>query len=70
MAVGFLEAGLVHVRVGVLSPVAVGVRVLVGHVVVLMRGVRMRVSHLVVVVFVRMRRFVGVLFGHGFLLLA
>jgi hypothetical protein len=40
VAVDVFEAGLMHVLVSVLSPVLVGVRVLVRDMVVLMRGVR------------------------------
>jgi hypothetical protein len=45
-----LEAGLVHVRVGVLGPVLVGVGVLVLDMLVLVRRVRMRVRNAVVLV--------------------
>lgn len=65
VAVNVFEAGLVHVLMSVLGSVVVGVRVLVRDMVVLMRGVRMCVSHVAVVVFVRMRRVMGVLLGHG-----
>jgi len=63
--VNVFEARLVHVLVGVLGSVFVGVRVLVRHMVVLMRGVRMCMGHIAMVVFVRMRRVMGVLLGHG-----
>ena len=66
VAVRLFQAGLVHVLMGVLGPVVVGVGVFVGHVVVCMRGVRVSVGLLAVLVFVRMRRVVGVLLGHGF----
>jgi hypothetical protein len=62
--VNVFEARLVHVLVGVLGSVFVGVRVLVCQMVVLMRGVRMRMGHFPVLVFVRMRRVMGVRLGH------
>jgi hypothetical protein len=65
VAVRVFQAGLVHVLMSVLGPVLVSVGVLVGHMVVLMRGVRMCVSLFAVLVFVRMRRVVGVLLGHS-----
>jgi hypothetical protein len=65
VAVHVFQAGLVHVLMSVLGPVLVSVGVLVGHMVVLMRGVRMCVSLFAVLVFVRMRRVVGVLLGHS-----
>jgi hypothetical protein len=65
VAVRVFQADLVHVLMGVLGPVVVGVGVLVGHVVVRMRGVRMCVSLFAVVVLVRVRRVMGVLVGHG-----
>jgi hypothetical protein len=65
VVVNVLEVGLVYMRMRVLGPVLVGVGVLVRDVVVLMRGVRMRVSHIAVLVFVRVRLVMGVLFGHG-----
>ena len=65
VAVRVFQAGLVHVLMSVLGPVVVGVGVLVGHMVVLMRGVRMCVRLLAVVMLVRVRRVVGVLLGHG-----
>jgi hypothetical protein len=52
-----------YVLVGVLSPVLMGVAVLVRDMVVLMRGVRMAVSFVAVVVFVCVRGVMGVL-GH------
>jgi hypothetical protein len=64
VAVNVFEAGLVHVLMGVLGSVFVGVRVLVRHMVVLVRRVRMRMGHVAVLVFVRMRPVMGVL-GHG-----
>jgi hypothetical protein len=67
VAVHVFHAGLVHVLMSVLGPVIVGVGVLVGDMVVLMRGVRMRVSLFAMVVFVRVRRVVSVL-GHDCLL--
>jgi hypothetical protein len=62
--VSFLKAGLVHVSVGVLGSVVVGVGVLVLDVLVLVFGVRVRVSDTAVLVLVRMRPFMGVLFSH------
>jgi hypothetical protein len=64
VVVRFLEAGLVHVPVAVLGSVVMAVGVLVLDVLVLVRGVRVRVSDSAVLVLVRMRPFVGVLFGH------
>jgi hypothetical protein len=62
--VSVLKAGLVHVRVGVLGSVVVGVGVLVLDVLVLVLGMRVRVSDTAMLVLVRMRPFMGVLFGH------
>ena len=62
------EAGLVHMLMSVLGSVLVGVGVLVRDMVVLVRGVRVGVSRVVMLVFVRMRRVMGVLLGHGLLL--
>jgi hypothetical protein len=62
--VNLLEPGLVHMRMGVLAPVMVGMGVLVLDVLVLVIGVRMRVLDAAVLVLVRMRTLVGVLFGH------
>jgi hypothetical protein len=59
-----LEPGLVQMRMGVLGPVMVGMGVLVLDVLVLVIGVRMRVLDAAVLVLVRMRVLVGVLFGH------
>lgn len=64
VVVSLLEAGLMHVPMGVLGPVVVGVGVLVLDVLVFMRGVRVGVSNPAMLVFVRMRSFVGVLFSH------
>src|SRR5262249_30964273 len=50
VAVRVFQAGLVHVLMSVLGPVVVGVGVLVGDMVVLMRGVRMAVSLFAMVV--------------------
>lgn len=47
-----LEAGLVHVCVGVLGPVFVGVGVLVLDMLVVVRRVRVRVRNAAVLVFV------------------
>jgi hypothetical protein len=65
VVVNFLEAGLMHVLMVVLGPVVVSVAVLVLHVLVFMRGVRMCVSEPAMLVFVRMRSFMGVLFSHS-----
>jgi hypothetical protein len=62
--VDLLEPGLVQMRMGVLGPVMVGMGVLVLDVLVLVIGVRMRVLDAAVLVLVRMRALVGVLFGH------
>jgi hypothetical protein len=59
-----LQPGLVQMRMGVLGPVMVGMGVLVLDVLVLVIGVRMRVLDAAVLVLVRMRVLVGVLFGH------
>jgi hypothetical protein len=64
VVVSFLEARFVYVSVGVLGPVVVGVGVLVLDVLVFVRGVRVRVRDTAVLVLVRMRPFMGVLFGH------
>ena len=65
VVVRLFQAGLVHVLMSVLSPVVVGVGVLVGDVVVRMLGVCVRVSLLAaVLVLVRVRSVVGVLIGH------
>ena len=53
-----------HVSVAVLGSVVVGVGVLVLDVLVFVLGVRMRVSDPAVLVLVRVRPFVGVLFSH------
>jgi hypothetical protein len=62
--VNLLEPGLVQMRMGVLGPVMVGMGVLVLDVLVLVIGVRMRVLDAAVLVLVRMRALVSVLFGH------
>jgi hypothetical protein len=64
------QTGLVHVLMSVLGSVVVGVGVLMGDMVVLMRGVRVGVCHFAMVVFVRMRPAVAVLLGHRCHLLA
>jgi len=58
VVVRFLESGLVHVAVAVLSSVVMGVGVLVLDVLVFVCGVRVRVSDSAVLV--RMRSFLGV----------
>jgi hypothetical protein len=62
--VNLLEPGLVQMRMGVLGSVMVGMGVLVLDVLMLVIGVRMRVFDAAVLVLVRMRALVGVLFGH------
>jgi hypothetical protein len=62
--VNLLEPGLVQMRMRVLGPVMVGMGVLVLDMLVLVIGVRMRVLDAAVLVLVRMRVLVGVLFGH------
>jgi hypothetical protein len=69
VAVNVFEAGLVHVLMRVFGSVVVRVGVFVRDMVVLMRRVRMCVSLLAMVVLVRMRCVMGVLLGHGRLLL-
>jgi hypothetical protein len=64
VAVSVLETGLVHVCVGVLAPVMMGVGVLMLDVLMVVIGVRVRVRDLAVVVFVRMRVLMGVRCGH------
>jgi hypothetical protein len=64
VVVSFLEAGLMHVPVAVLGSVVVSVGVLVLDVLMFVRGVRVRVSDPAVLVLVRMRPFMGVLFSH------
>jgi hypothetical protein len=62
--VNLLHPGLVQMRMGVLGPVMVSMGVLVFDVLVLVIGVRMRVLDAAVLVLVRMRVLVGMLFGH------
>ena len=62
--VNLLEPGLVQMRMGVFGPVMVGMGVLVFDVLVLVIGVRMRVLDTAVLMLVRMRALVSVLFGH------
>jgi hypothetical protein len=59
-----LEARLVHVCVGVLGPVRVGVSVLVLDMLVVVRRVRVRMRNAAVFVFVCMYTLMGVLVGH------
>jgi hypothetical protein len=68
VTVHVFQTGLMHMLMGVLGPVLVGVGVLVRDMLVLMRGVCMRVSHIGVLVFVRVRGVMGVRLGHGQLL--
>lgn len=65
VAVRVFETGFVHMLMGVLGSVLVGVRVLVGDMVMLMRGVRMCMSRIAMVVFVGVWHVMGVHFGHG-----
>jgi hypothetical protein len=64
VTVNVFQAGLMHMLMGVLGPVAVGVGMLVLDVVMLVRGVCMGMNHIAVPVFVRVWRVVGVLLGH------
>lgn len=65
MVVGFFQAGLMHMRMGVLGAVVMGMGMLVFDVVMLVGGVSMRVGDAVMLVFVRMRGFVRVVVvGH------
>jgi hypothetical protein len=64
VVVRFLEAGLMHMFVAVLGSVVVGVGVLVLDVLVFVRVVRVRVSDPAVLVLVRMRSLMVVLFSH------
>ena len=65
VAVRVFETGLVHMLMGVLGSVLVGVGVLVGDMVMLMCGVRMCMSRIAMLVFVGVRRVMGVKLGHG-----
>gem|GEM_PF-3936406 len=65
VAVRVFETGFVHMRMSVLGSVLVGVGVLVADMVMLVRGVRMCMSLIAMVVFVGVRRVMGVQFGHG-----
>jgi hypothetical protein len=58
--VRFFQAGLMHVPVGVLGSVVVGVGVLVLDVLVFVLGVRVRMRDPAVLVLVRVRPFMGV----------
>jgi hypothetical protein len=62
--VNLFEPGLMHMRMGVLGTVMVGMGVLVFDVLVIVAVVRMRVRDAIVLVLVRMRILVGVLLGH------
>ena len=59
-----LEAGLVHVCVGVLGAVLVGVGVLVLDMLVVVRRVRVRVRDTAVLMLVCVQSFMGVMLGH------
>jgi hypothetical protein len=69
VAVRIFQTGLVQVLMSVLGPVVVGVAVLMCDVFVLMRGVCVVVRHFAMLVFVRVRRVMGVLLGHSCTLL-
>ena len=60
VVVSVLQTRLVHVVVAVLSPVVMGVGVLVLDMLVFVRGVRVRVRDVAVLVLVRVWFFVGV----------
>lgn len=65
MVVRFFQAGLMHMCMGVLGAVVMGMGVLVFDVVMFVGGVSMRVGDAAVLVFVRMRGFVRVVVvGH------
>lgn len=64
VAVDFLQPRLVHVLMGVLGPVGVGVGVLVLYVVMLVGCVRVGVRHIAVLMLVRVWCVVSVLFVH------
>lgn len=64
VAVNFLQAGLVHVLMGVFGPIGVSVGVFVLHMVMLVGGVCVGMRHVSVLVFVRVWRVVRVLFAH------
>jgi hypothetical protein len=64
VAVRILETGFVHVCVGVLGPVMVGVGVLMLHMLMFVSRVRVGVRGRAVLVLVRVRPLMGVLFGH------
>jgi hypothetical protein len=65
VAVNVFEAGLVHVLMRVLGSVFVGVGVLMCDMVMFMRGMPMGMGHIGMLVFVRMRRVMVVVLGHG-----
>jgi hypothetical protein len=64
VVVGLLKAGLVHVCVGMLGPVAVGMGVLVLDVVVFVCGVHVGMSHSAMVVLVGVRDYMDMPIGH------
>ncbi len=64
VTVHFLQPRLVHVLMGVFSPVGVSVGVLVLHVVMLVGCVGVGVRHVAMLMLVRVWRVVGVLFIH------
>jgi hypothetical protein len=65
VVVNFLKAGLMHMPVGVRGPVVVGMGVFVLNVVVFVCGVRVCVGGIAMLMFVRMRPFMGVLLRHS-----
>jgi hypothetical protein len=70
VVVNFLQAGLMQVRMSVFGSVIMGVRVLVLDMLVLMGRMGMAVRDGTVLMFMRVRRVVGVLLSHGDRLLA
>jgi hypothetical protein len=64
VTVNVLQAGLMHMLMAVLGAVGMAVGVLVLDVVMLVRGMCVRVGCVAMLVFVRVRRVMGVLLGH------
>jgi hypothetical protein len=64
VTVNILQAGLMHMLMAVLGAVGMAVGVLVLDVVMLVRGMCVRVGGVAMLVFVRVRRVMGVLLGH------
>lgn len=67
VTVHFLQSGLMHMLMGVLGAVGMGVGMFVLNVIMLVRRVGVRVADDAVLVFVRVGRVVVVLLGHRFL---